>query len=256
MAAENNPSSTILVVTSNRALSEFLQTHLAGDGYRLLTTSDEETAIRLAERHPLLIMVDHQPPRHMSLDLCRHIRNNPQTATLPILLLSTSDDAAEAILGLEVGADDYIIHPFQWGMLRARMRALLRRSTYQHHQTETPEHVEKEECQIVVPQWLVVGDLSLDLAGRTVMRGKEPLELSARLFELLVYLVQHPGVTHSRLQLMKLIQGENMTGSERLLDVYIHWLREKIEEDPARPKRIQTVRGAGYRFVSDENEKR
>ena len=157
----------------------------------------------------------------------------------------------ETIVGLEVGADDYVTSPFQWKVLRARIRALLRRSKYTQRLLNASErHDENEEhTQEDRQEMLVVGDLRIDLAGRNVTYREQPLELSARLFDLLVYLARHKNVALTRKELMEQVHIETLKAGERLLDGYVHWLREKLEDDPTRPEYIQTIRGVGYRFT-------
>ncbi len=182
--------------------------------------------------------------------MCRLLRSAHETAYIPILMLSTNNDETETIVGLEVGADDYISSKLGWGVVRARIRALLRRSQYEQlplvslRERKAKEVVEEEKRQVIV-----AGDLRIDLAGRQVLRKEEPIELSTRLFDLLVYLVRHRGVVLTRLELLEQIRGESVQSEERLLDVYIHWLREKLEDDTTHPYHLQTIRGIGYRFT-------
>ncbi len=173
-----------------------------------------------------------------------------KTAYVPILMLATHNDETETIVGLEVGADDYVTSPFHWKILRARIRALLRRSTYLRSLTSGAQDVHQDETTAhEQTQVLVSGNVRIDLTGRNVMLCDQPIELSARLFDLLVYLVHHRGAVVARKDLMEQVHIDVLAGDARLVDVYVHWLREKLEDDSAHPRRLQTVRGIGYRFI-------
>jgi two-component system alkaline phosphatase synthesis response regulator PhoP len=243
-----SPPAAILVAIADDAVRNALSTHLKEEGYRVMTAADGRTAFFLATRHPLLLaLLDVQLPLRDGLELCRLLRTHDETASLPILLLASTNDEMETIVGLEVGADDYVVWPVNWKMFHARLRALLRRSRYLQSQP-SPDHQSREK---ETGAELVVGDLRIDLAGHTVMRRDQPLDLSARLFDLLVYFVRHRGIVLPRKHLMERVLLIDPACEERLVDVYIHWLREKLEDDSAHPHHIQTVRGIGYRFVEE-----
>lgn len=240
------PSAAILVAIADSTVRNTLSTLLKEEGYPVILAAEGETAFALAIHHPLLLaLLDFQLPQRDGLELCRLLRTHEETASLPILLLASANDETETIVGLEVGADDYVVWPLNWKMVRARIRALLRRSRYMQGQA-LPDHEAREKDRGPV---LVVGDLRIDLAGHAVMRRDQPLPLSARLFDLLVYFVRHRGIVLPRKHLMERVLLIDPACEERLVDVYVHWLREKLEDDPAHPQHIQTVRGIGYRFV-------
>ena len=195
----------------------------------------------------LLVPLDRALPPRDGLDLCRLLRTQDETAVLPILMIAAQDDETDTIVGLEVGADDYVIWPVSWKVLRARIRALVCRSRYLQRtrpasETQQSEYLHKEHDHL-----LNSGDLHIDLAGCTVLQRNQPIQLSARLFDLLVYFVHSRGIVLSRKYLMAQVYQES-EGDVHLIDVYVHWLREKLEDDPTHPQLIQTVRSVGYRF--------
>ena len=252
MEAEQEGALAILIAVGDASLRETLDGSLQAEGYSTLLAADGETALTLAQTHPLLlVLLDFTLPQRDGLEMCRMLRMQPETAYVPILMIAMHEDETETIVGLEVGADDYVTSPFQWKVLRARIRALLRRSKYTQRLLNASErHDENEEhTQEDIQEMLVVGDLRIDLAGRNVTYREQPLELSARLFDLLVYLARHRNVALTRKELMEQVHIETLKAGERLLDGYVHWLREKLEDDPTRPEYIQTIRGVGYRFT-------
>ena len=251
MGDDDSSQPAILLAHGDTRQLKSLADLLCGEGYSILSATDGETALHIAQTYPLLlILLDVHLPGRDGLEMCRLLRSTHETAYIPILMLSTNNDETETIVGLEVGADDYISSKLKWGVMRARIRALLRRSQYEQlplvsvREGKAKEAVEGENRQMIV-----AGDLRIDLAGRQVLRKEEPIELSTRLFDLLVYLVRHRGVVLTRLELLEQIRGESAHSEERLLDVYIHWLREKLEEDSTRPCHLQTIRGIGYRLT-------
>jgi DNA-binding response OmpR family regulator len=174
-----------------------------------------------------LIVLDVMLPTLDGLSICRILRKEQRT---PIILLTARSGEVDRIMGLETGADDYIVKPFSLGELLARVRAVLRRAA--------PEATTRLEA----------GDLSLDLIGRRAYRAGEELRLSYKEFDLLAALIRNAGSALSRDQLLQQVWGYDYPGDTRTVDVHIRWLREKIESDPAAPQRIVTVRGVGYRF--------
>jgi two-component system alkaline phosphatase synthesis response regulator PhoP len=188
------------------------------------------------------------------LEVCRQLRRDDGTATIPIVMLTAKAEEIDKVVGLEVGADDYVTKPFGRRELLARVRALIRRSDYsslhaadnnqakQGHGGEAPVFVGERE--------LVVGPLRIDVAGRRVNCRDVDRELQPKQFDLLVYLVRNRGTVLTRDQLLHNVWGYDYVGDTRTVDVHVRWLREKLEEDPANPKLIQTVRGVGYVFRS------
>jgi DNA-binding response OmpR family regulator len=201
---------------------------LKREGYAVTTTGDGGEALDLAREQPFdLIVLDVMLPTLDGLSIVRILRKAQRT---PIILLTARSGEVDRILGLETGADDYIVKPFSLGELLARVRAVLRRAT--------PEATTK----------LQAGDLSLDLIARKAYRGDVELRLSYKEFDLLAALIRNKGSALSRELLLQQVWGYDYPGDTRTVDVHIRWLREKIEDDAADPQRIVTVRGVGYRF--------
>ncbi|MDQ6644671.1 MAG: response regulator transcription factor [Chloroflexota bacterium] len=238
----------ILVVDDEPVLVETIAYNLEQAGYQVITAADGASALQAARREvPDLIILDIMLPEMDGLEVCRQLRRENSTATIPIMMLTAKSDEIDKVVGLEVGADDYVTKPFGRRELLARVRALLRRSDY------VPLEAEKsaQEIDNEVPRAnreLVAGPLRIDLAGRRVnCRGNE-MELQPKQFELLTYLVRNRGTVLTRDQLLHNVWGYDYAGDTRTVDVHVRWLREKLEEDPANPRLIQTVRGVGYCF--------
>jgi two-component system alkaline phosphatase synthesis response regulator PhoP len=182
------------------------------------------------------------------LEVCRQLRREDNTATVPIIMLTAKSDEIDKVVGLEVGADDYVTKPFGRRELLARVRALLRRADYP---SNTEERLSSPESDVESPpvsrnRELVAGPLRIDLASRQVNCRGQDLELQPKQFDLLTYLVRNRGTVLTRDQLLHNVWGYDYAGDTRTVDVHIRWLREKLEADPANPKLIQTVRGVGY----------
>ncbi|GAC1343969.1 MAG: response regulator transcription factor [Ktedonobacteraceae bacterium] len=238
----------ILVVDDEAVLVETIAYNLEQAGYQVITASDGASALQAAQREiPDLIILDIMLPEMDGLEVCRQLRRESNTSTTPIMMLTARGDEIDKVVGLEVGADDYVTKPFGRRELLARVRALLRRAEYmptsgEHFTSETSNEVPKPNRE------LVAGPLRIDLAGRRVnCRGQE-LELQPKQFELLTYLVRNRGTVLTRDQLLHNVWGYDYAGDTRTVDVHVRWLREKLEEDPANPRLIQTVRGVGYCF--------
>lgn len=236
----------ILVVDDEAVLVETIAYNLEQSGYRVTTASDGNSALQAARtEHPDLIILDIMLPGMDGLEVCRQLRRESSTATTPIIMLTAKGDEIDKVVGLEVGADDYVTKPFGRRELLARVRALLRRAEYPHEESnraETPQEVRP------VSRELVAGPLRIDLAGRRVNSRGQDMELQPKQFELLTYLVRNRGTVLTRDQLLHNVWGYDYAGDTRTVDVHVRWLREKLEEDPANPKLIQTVRGVGYVF--------
>jgi two-component system OmpR family response regulator len=175
-------------------------------------------------------------PRMSGIELTRVIRAE---SSVPILMLTARDSELDKVLGLELGADDYVTKPFSLRELQARIRALLRRS---EPRTETPEAARHVE----------LGRVRVDLAGHQILRDGEPLAVKPKAFELLSFLIRNAGQVFSREQLLERVWGYDYAGETRTVDVHVHWLRKNVEEDASNPKYIQTVRGVGYVFREPE----
>lgn len=236
----------ILVVDDEAVLVETIAYNLEQAGYRVVTATDGSSALDAARSEtPHLIILDIMLPGMDGLEICRQLRRESTTATTPILILTAKSDEIDKVVGLEVGADDYVTKPFARRELLARVRALIRRADYPSSNDETSPEVPEARSQT---RDLVAGPLRIDLAGRRVNCRGADLELQPKQFELLTYLVRNRGTVLTRDQLLHNVWGYDYLGDTRTIDVHIRWLREKIEEDPANPKLIQTVRGVGYVF--------
>ena len=238
----------ILVVDDEAVLVETIAYNLEQAGYQVITAADGASALQAAHREvPDLIILDIMLPEMDGLEVCRQLRRESGTATTPIMMLTAKGDEIDKVVGLEVGADDYVTKPFGRRELLARVRALLRRADYVPLAGEQPTNETKNEVPRANRE-LVAGPLRIDLAGRRVnCRGQE-LDLQPKQFELLTYLVRNRGTVLTRDQLLHNVWGYDYTGDTRTVDVHVRWLREKLEEDPANPRLIQTVRGVGYCF--------
>jgi two-component system alkaline phosphatase synthesis response regulator PhoP len=233
---------TILVVEDDDVLRDTIAYNLRGEGYLVLTAADGVMALEAARQNPVsLVLLDLMLPRLDGLDVCRQLRTRAETATTPILMLTARGEETDKVVGLEMGADDYVTKPFSWKELRARVRALLRRG----EQSAGPAGAESAADEGRVLQ---SGDLRIDVDRREVTRGERQIELPARLFDMLVYMVRNKGLVLTRDRLLQHVWGYDYAGDTRTVDVHMRWLREKIEDDPANPQLVQTVRGVGYRF--------
>jgi len=238
----------ILVVDDEPVLVETIAYNLEQAGYQVLTAADGRSALEAARREtPDLVILDLMLPEMDGLEVCRQLRREHTTATIPIMMLTAKGDEIDKVVGLEVGADDYVTKPFGRRELLARVRALLRRADYptagnDHTSQETSGEVPRPSRE------LVAGPLRIDLAGRRVNCRGQDLELQPKQFDLLTYLVRNRGTVLTRDQLLQNVWGYDYVGDTRTVDVHVRWLREKLEEDPANPKLIQTVRGVGYCF--------
>ncbi len=207
---------------------------LTTGGYQVKTATDGATGYQLALDPTLdLIILDILLPEMDGWEVCKSIRKH---STVPILMLTALSDEVDRVLGLELGADDYLTKPFSTRELMARIKALLRR-------------VEMDTQSAKQPQMITIRDISLSLESRQVTKGGRVLPLRYKEFELLSLLLLNAGQVVTRAQIFDQVWGTDWLGDMRTLDVHIRWLREKLEDDPGNPELIQTVRGVGYRFV-------
>lgn len=236
----------ILVVDDEPVLVETIAYNLEQAGFQVTTATDGTSGLEAARRErPDLIILDIMLPGMDGLEVCRQLRREGQTATTPIMMLTAKGDEIDRVVGLEMGADDYVTKPFGRRELLARVRALLRRADYPGSQDGQGSQDGSSESAHPGRE-LLAGPIRIDLAGRRVnSRGKE-LELQPKQFDLLVYLARNRGTVLTRDQLLHNVWGYDYAGDTRTVDVHVRWLREKLEEDPANPKLIQTVRGVGY----------
>jgi DNA-binding response OmpR family regulator len=226
-------SSTILLVDDEDSVQKLLAYPLERDGFRVVQARDGEEALERFEREAIdLVVLDLMLPKLDGLEVCKRLRN---TSTVPIIMLTARDDELDKVLGLELGADDYITKPFSIREFRSRVRALLRRAATPHLPGRRDEVIDR-------------GDVVVDLPRRTVEVRGEPVQLTFVEFELLALLASAPGVVFTRRQLLERIRGSADYREPRTIDVHVRHLREKIERDSGDPELILTVRGAGYRF--------
>ncbi len=241
----------ILVVDDEDVLTETIAYNLEQEGYQVITAGDGTSALNAVHNeHPDLIVLDIMLPGIDGLEVCRQLRREDDTAMVPIIMLTAKSDEIDKVVGLEVGADDYVTKPFGRRELLARVRSLLRRADYP---SVTEERLASQENSVESQpvsrnKELVAGPLRIDLASRWVNCRGQDLELQPKQFDLLTYLVRNRGTVLTRDQLLHNVWGYDYAGDTRTVDVHIRWLREKLEEDPANPKFIQTVRGVGYVF--------
>ena len=236
----------ILVVDDEPILIETIAYNLEQAGYQVITAADGVSALEAAQRElPDLIILDLMLPEMDGIEVCRQLRRERNTATTPIMMLTAKGDEIDKVVGLEVGADDYVTKPFGRRELLARVRALMRRADYAPADGDKPAQDTDNEVARTRRE-LVAGPLRIDLAGRRVYCRGQEVELQAKQFELLTHLVRNRGTVLTRDQLLHNVWGYDYIGDTRTVDVHIRWLREKLEEDPANPHLIQTVRGVGY----------
>jgi DNA-binding response OmpR family regulator len=226
-------ASTILLVDDEDAVQKLLSFPLERDGYRVIPARDGEEALaRFAEHDVDLVVLDLMLPRLDGLEVCKRLRAR---STVPIIMLTARDDELDKVLGLELGADDYITKPFSIREFRSRVRALLRRASVQRRDDRTEEVIR-------------VGELVVDVPRRVVEVDGRPAQLTYVEFELLRTLASSPGRVFTRQMLLEAIWGGSDYRDPRTIDVHVRHLREKLERDPRVPTFIETVRGVGYRF--------
>ena len=222
--------SKILIVEDDATVRDTLALNLRAEGYDIATAADGEAGLGAARSgKPDLVVLDVMLPKLDGLTVCRILRRE---STVPIILLTARGTETDKIIGLETGADDYIVKPFSLGEFLARARAALRRG-------QTNAALSKE---------LISGNLRLDLQGRRAFLEQGELALTPREFDLLAALMRNQGVVLTRELLLASVWGDHYPGETRTVDVHVSWLRKKIETDAASPTRIATVRGVGYRF--------
>lgn len=222
----------ILVVEDDRNLLDTLKYNLQKEGYKVVTAGDGAEAIAIARSEkPSLIILDIMLPKMDGFEVCRILRQETST---PIIMLTAKTDEPDKIVGLELGADDYITKPFSLRELLARVRAVLRRvKSLETKPEEKP---------------LKVGDIEIDLVRHQVNKGTQIIRLTPKEFDLLAFLARNKGAVFTRDQLLEKVWGYDFAGDTRTVDVHISWLRQKLEADPDNPKYIVTVRGVGYKL--------
>ena len=223
----------ILVVDDEQPIADILKFNLEKEGYEVVCAFDGEEAVRMAfEENPDLILLDLMLPLKDGMDVCREIRSRLMT---PIIMLTAKDTELDKVLGLEMGADDYVTKPFSTREILARVKAHLRRNMNR-------KQAEQESAET----GLRINNLLIDSDMYVVYKNGQALDLTHREFELLHYLARHPGKVMTREHLLQAVWGYEYLGDVRTVDVTIRRLREKIEDDPSRPETILTRRGLGY----------
>jgi two-component system alkaline phosphatase synthesis response regulator PhoP len=223
---------TILVVEDETTLRETLADALEAEGFQVVQAADGRAALtRFRADHPDLVLLDLMLPELSGIEVCRIIRAE---SGVPIVMLTAKDSELDKVVGLELGADDYVTKPFSLRELSARIRALFRRS--------------EQAAPAGGPSIVDLGNVQVDLAGHRLLRDGESLPIKPKAFELLAFLVRNPGQAFTRDQLLEHVWGYDYAGETRTVDVHVHWLRSTLEDDAAAPKFIHTVRGVGYVF--------
>lgn len=235
---------TVLIVEDEPALVDTLQYSLGRQGYQVIVATDGQTGIEQARKgKPDLIVLDVMLPKIDGFEVCRILR---QEMNVPILMLTARNDEVDKIVGLEVGADDYLTKPFSMRELIARVKAQLRRVRLVREEVSNQQaHTDEEEKS---DARMVFGNLIIDTIRHEVLLGTNVVHLKPKEYELLLFLARNKGMVLSRDLTLERVWGWEYDGGSRTVDVHVRWLREKIEIDPANPTRIVTVRGTGYRF--------
>jgi DNA-binding response OmpR family regulator len=225
---------TLLVVEDETTLRETLAEALEAEGFRVVQAPDGREALsRFRAQRPDLILLDLMLPELSGIEVCRIVRAE---SSVPIVMLTAKDSELDKVVGLELGADDYITKPFSLRELTARIRALFRRS---------------EQAAVATsagPTMVDLGRVQVDLAGHRLLRDGTALPIKPKAFELLAFLLRNPGQAFTRDQLLEHVWGYDYAGETRTVDVHVHWLRSTLEDDASAPQFIHTVRGVGYVF--------
>lgn len=223
-------TTTILIVDDQSSVRQLLQEYLSEQGYRVVTAADGQNALYTARHeNPDVILLDIMMPRMDGYQFLRQFRQERQT---PVIIITAREEETDAVLGLDLGADDYVVKPFRMRELAARIRAVLRRHENQPHRQEV----------------LRAGEIILDESTHTVMVNHRPVSLTPIEFDLLATLMRSPGRVYSRAELVELLTDSGFAGLDVTLNVHVRNLRLKIEPDPKSPRYIETVFGIGYRF--------
>ena len=233
-SVDEDPASAalVLVVEDDRTLAATVSFNLRKNGFRVVAAADGLAAIEEARRsRPDLVLLDLMLPKMDGLEVCRRLRSE---SDVPILILTAKSEEIDKVIGLEMGADDYLAKPFGLRELLARVRALLRRVPYRDHADGAR---------------ITAGALQLDARGRSVLNDGAECVLKPKEFDLLFFLAKNAGQVFTREQLLSNVWGYDWVGGSRTVDVHVRWLREKLEPRPATPRHLLTVRGVGYKFV-------
>lgn len=236
---EKQPLLKVLVIDDEENIIEFIRLGLRYEGFQVESASDGEQGVTAAQRiNPDLVILDVMMPGIDGLEVCRRLRSNPTTTDIPILMLTAKDEVRDRILGLRTGADDYLTKPFDFDELLERIRAILRRQK----RTGRGGSGEGDGNE----QVLQFADLRLNTATREVTRGGRLIELTATEYNLLHLFMSHPRQVLDRQTILNRVWGYDFLGETNIIEVYVRYLREKIEDSPSTPRLIQTVRSVGY----------
>ncbi len=231
----------MLLVDDEQVIRDTVAEALEGDGLRVITAADGREALqRFRDEAPDLVLLDLMLPVLSGMEVCRILRRE---SGVPIIMLTARDSELDKVVGLELGADDYVTKPFSLRELQARVRAQLRR-----HAAEAVGSAATSGP----PSSIALGPVTVDLAGHRLLKDGRPIPVKPKAFELLAFLLRHPGQVFTRDQLLEKVWGYDYAGETRTVDVHVHWLRGRIEADPAEPRFLQTVRSVGYVLRLDE----
>jgi two-component system alkaline phosphatase synthesis response regulator PhoP len=230
-------SKKVLVVDDEQSIVTLLQYNLQQAGFEVITANDGEEGMNKAvSEQPDLMILDLMLPKLDGIEVCKQLRQ--QKVMTPILMLTAKDDEFDKVLGLELGADDYMTKPFSPREVVARVKAILRRTQFQNEREQKEEDAEK----------IIIGDLEILPEHYEAYFNRERLELTPKEFELLLYLAKHKGRVLTRDQLLSAVWNYDFAGDTRIVDVHISHLREKIEKNTKKPRYIKTIRGLGYKL--------
>lgn len=231
--ATQTSAKTVLVVEDEASLASTLSYNFRKNGFNVISAVDGVEGLQAARReNPDLVVLDLMLPKMDGLEVCRRLRVD---SDVPILMLTAKGEELDRVVGLEMGADDYLTKPFSMRELLARVRALLRRS--------------RSKAAAEDASRITAGPLELDRRGRTVTREGSEIALKPKEFDLLFYLASNTGQVFTREQLLQHVWGYEFFGGSRTVDVHMRWLRQKLERDPGQPRFLMTVRGVGYKFI-------
>jgi two-component system response regulator MprA len=234
---QEKPRRKVLVVDDEDNIVELIRLGLRYEGFEVEAASNGEQGLMLAQRtNPDLIILDIMMPGIDGLEVCRRLRSNPTTHDIPVLMLTAKDEVSDRILGLQTGADDYLTKPFDFYELLERMKAILRRQNRAKSVQSSDEN----------GQILTFGDIEMNTVTREVSRKGQLIELTATEYNLLHLFMSHPRQVLDRQTILNRVWGYDFLGETNIIEVYVRYLREKIEDSPSSPRLIVTVRGVGY----------
>ncbi len=237
--SDNQPFLKVLVIDDEVSIVEFIRLGLKYEGFQVESASNGPEGLAAAQRlSPDMVILDLMLPEMDGLEVCRRLRTNPTTQDISILMLTAKDEVSDRVAGLKMGADDYLVKPFSFEELLERIRAILRRQSRINRVGEGGDATSHQILQF--------GDLKLNMATREVTRAGRLIELTATEYNLLHLFMSHPRQVLDRQTILNRVWGYDFLGETNIIEVYVRYLREKIEDTPSTPRLIQTVRGVGY----------